>query len=82
MIHLKQEVAMPTKNPRLNVVLDSELYDMVEKLSKQKDKSMSVVAKELIEDALEKHEDLVLSKMAMKRESKSKKKISHDKVWK
>ena len=36
---------MPTKNPRLNVVLDVELYDMVEKLSKQKDKSLSVVAK-------------------------------------
>ncbi len=73
---------MPTKNPRLNVVLDVELYDMVEKLSKQEDKSMSVIAKELIEDALEKHEDLALSEMAMRRESKSKKKVSHDKAWK
>lgn len=43
---------------------------------------MSVVAKELIEDALEKHEDLRLSEMAMKRESKSKKTISHEKAWK
>ena len=73
---------MPTKNPRLNVVLDTELYEMIEKLSQQEDKSMSVIAKELIEDALEKHEDLVLSEMAMKRESKSKKNISHDKAWK
>jgi len=73
---------VPTKNPRLNVVLDSELYDMVEKISKQEDKSMSVVAKELIEDALEKHEDLILSEMAMKRESKSKKTVPHDKAWK
>jgi predicted DNA-binding protein len=73
---------MPTKNPRLNVVLDSVLYEMIEKISKQEGKSMSVVAKELMEDALEKHEDLLLSEMAMKREAKSKKTISHDKAWK
>ena len=73
---------MPTKNPRLNVVLDRELYEMIEEISKQEGKSLSVVAKELMEDALEKHEDMLLSEMAMKRESKSKKTISHDKAWK
>ncbi len=73
---------MPTKKPRLNVVLDSELYDLVEKISKHDDKSMSTVAKELIEDALERHEDLLLSEIAMKREAKSKKRVSHDKAWK
>jgi predicted DNA-binding protein len=73
---------MPTKNPRLNVVLSTELYEMVERIAKQKGKSLSVVAKELMEDALEKHEDLLLSEMAMKREAKSKKTFSHDKAWK
>lgn len=73
---------MPTKNPRLNVVLSAELMDMVERIAKKEDKSLSVVAKELIEDALEKHEDLLLSEMAMKREEKSKKTIPHDKAWK
>ena len=73
---------MPTKNPRLNIVLDPELLEMVEKISKAEDKSMSVVAKELIEDALEKHEDLLLSDIAMKRESRSKKTIPHAKAWK
>lgn len=73
---------MPTKNPRLNVVLDDELLEMVEKISKKEGKSMSVVAKELIEDALEKHEDLILSEMAMKREAKSTKTVSHEKAWK
>ncbi len=73
---------MPTKNPRLNVVLDNELYKMIETLSLQEGKSMSVVAKELMEDALEKHEDMLLSEMAMKREAKSKKTISHAKAWK
>lgn len=73
---------MPTKNPRLNVVMNSELYEMIENISKKEGKSMSIVAKELMEDALEKHEDLLLSEMAMKREAKSKKTISHDKAWK
>ena len=73
---------MPTKKPRLNVVLDAELYDLVEKISKQDEKSMSVVAKELIEEALERHEDLQISQIAMKRETQSKKIISHEKAWK
>lgn len=73
---------MPTKNPRLNVVLSGALFETIEKIAKQEGKSMSVVAKELMEDALEKHEDLLLSEMAMKRESRSKKTIDHDKAWK
>lgn len=73
---------MPTKNPRLNVVLSSETYEIIEKIAKEEDKSLSVVAKELMEDALEKHEDLLLSEMAMKREAKSKKTVSHDDAWK
>jgi predicted DNA-binding protein len=73
---------MPTKNPRLNVVLSDETYEIIGKIAKQEGKSLSVVAKELMEDALEKHEDLLLSEMAMKREAKSKKTIPHDKAWK
>jgi predicted DNA-binding protein len=72
---------MPTKNPRLNVVLNSDIYETIERIAKHEGKSMSVVAKELMEDALEKHEDLLLSEMAMKRESRSKKTVSHAKAW-
>lgn len=73
---------MPTKKPRLNVVLDESLYKIIEDLSQKEGKSMSVIAKELLEDAIEKHEDLVLSQMAMEREAKSKKTISHKDAWK
>ena len=48
---------MPTKNPRLNVVLSDETYEIIEKIAKQEGKSLSVVAKELMEDALEKSEN-------------------------
>jgi predicted DNA-binding protein len=72
---------MPTKHPRLNVVLNGDTYETIERIAKSEGKSMSVVAKELMEDAIEKHEDLLLSETAMKRESKSKKTIGHDKAW-
>jgi hypothetical protein len=73
---------MPTKNPRLNVVLDEPLFSLLAELAKKEDKSMSVVAKELIQDAIERHEDKFLSELAMKREQKAKKIIKHDKAWK
>jgi len=72
---------MPTKNPRLNVVLNADTYETIERIAKAEGKSMSVVAKELMEDAIDKHEDLLLSEIAMKREAKAKKTISHDKAW-
>ena len=73
---------MPTKNPRLNVVLDGEQYQFIKEISKKEDKSLSVVAKELINAAIEKHEDYLLSQFAMKRESNSKKTIKHASAWK
>ncbi len=73
---------MPTKNPRINVVLDSTLYESLHNFAKKEDKSMSIVAKELIQEAIDKHEDLLLSELAMKREGKSKRTIKHAKAWK
>jgi predicted transcriptional regulator len=73
---------MPTKNPRLNVVLDPEIYANLSRIAKKKDASLSVVAKELIEDALDRHEDRALSRLAMKREEESTKTISHEDAWK
>ena len=57
------------------------LVAQIEKIAMQEGKSKSVVAKELMEDALEKHEDLLLSVIAMRRESKSKRTVSHVKAW-
>ena len=73
---------MPTKNPRLNIVLDASLFAALSEMAKKEDKSMSVVAKELIQAAIEQSEDFLLSEMAIKLEAKSKKRISHDKAWK
>lgn len=73
---------MPTKNPRLNVVLNDEIYKTIEYIAAQEGKSMSVVAKELLEDAIDKHEDMFLSEFAQQREKQSKKRVSHKDAWK
>lgn len=72
---------MPTKNPRLNVVLTKAVLQMLSNIAKNEDKSLSVVAQELITEALDRHEDMLLSEIAMKRDLKSGKTISHDKAW-
>lgn len=72
---------MPTKNPRLNVVLSKTVLQALTEIAKHEDKSMSVVAQELIVEALDRHEDLLLSGLAMKRESQSKRTIPHDRAW-
>ncbi len=42
----------------------------MQNLAKQEDKSMSIVAKEFIQEAIDKHEDLALYELAMNRERK------------
>ena len=73
---------MPTKNPRLNVVLTKTVLQMLSEIARNEDKSLSVVAQELIIEALDRHEDMLLSGIAMKRELKSKRTVSHDRAWK
>ena len=72
---------MPTKNPRLNVVLTKAVLQALADIAKNEDKSLSVVAQELIVEALDRHEDMLLSGLAMKREQKTRKTVSHEKAW-
>jgi len=74
---------MPTKNPRVNVVLETPLYNSVEHLAKRDGVSLSLKVRDLIREALEMEEDVVLSALAEKRErtfSKAKS-LKHDEVW-
>lgn len=73
---------MPTKNPRLNVVLTKTALQMLTEIAAHEDKSLSVVARELIAEALDRHEDMLFSGLAIKREQESRKTIPHDKAWK
>jgi len=73
---------MTTKHPRLNVTLDSEGMKAIEFLAKQGDKSLSSIAKELIEEALELREDIYFSRIAAQRDTPDAVWISHEDAWK
>lgn len=74
---------MPTKNPRINVVLEKPLYKSVKYLAEKEGVSLSLKVRDLIKEALELEEDMALAAFAEKRErnfSKAKA-LKHNEVW-
>ena len=74
---------MPTKNPRLNVVLDPCIYKSLGKLAHQEGISLSLAARDLIKESLEIHEDMYWQEAAWRREKSFsyKKSLPHKNVW-
>ena len=73
---------MPTKNPRVNVVLEKPLYKIIEKLATRDHVSLSLKVKDLIREALEFSEDVMLTKIAEHREKSfnRKKALTHKQI--
>ena len=74
---------MPTKNPRVNVVLEKPLYSRVEHLAKKDGISMSLKVRDLVREALEMEEDVALAVFAEERERTFKRAtaLKHNDVW-
>lgn len=74
---------MPAKNPRVNVVLEKPLYRDIEHLAKRDGVSLSLKMRDLVKEAMEIEEDIVLSVLAEKREKTFRKSsaLKHDEVW-
>ncbi|MEW6410538.1 MAG: ribbon-helix-helix protein, CopG family [Nitrospirota bacterium] len=74
---------MPTKNPRINVVLEKPLYKSVQHLAEKEGVSLSLKVRDLIKEALELEEDIALSLLAEKRERTfdRAKALKHNEVW-
>ncbi|MCK4519212.1 MAG: antitoxin, RHH family protein [Candidatus Omnitrophica bacterium] len=75
---------MPTKNPRLNVVIEPNLYKALSKIARREDISLSLLARDLLKESLELHEDICWQEEAQKRDKtfSYKKGLSHKDVWK
>jgi len=75
---------MTTKQPRLNVVLEPSIYETLYKMSKKEGMSMSLVARDLLREALTIHEDAYWAKSAAELEKTlpGKKLVRHRDVWK
>ena len=75
---------MPAKNPRINVVLEKPLYEAIKRIAKKEGISISLKARDLLREALEIHEDMILGEIASEREKtfRRDKALSHDEIWK
>ena len=74
---------MPSKNPRINVVLDDNLYKNIQFLAETEGVSLSAKVKDLIKEALEIQEDLYLAAFAEERKKTWDKSTArtHDEIW-
>jgi hypothetical protein len=74
---------MPTKNPRINIVLEKPLYGRIQHLANMAGLSLSLQARDLIIQALELEEDAALTGFADKREKTFAKSraLKHEEVW-
>ena len=74
---------MPTKNPRINIVLEKKSYDVIKRIAKKEGVSLSLKARDLLNEALEIYEDTILDEIGSEREKtfSRKKALTHDKVW-
>jgi len=74
---------MPTKNARVNVVMEKPLYTAVSGLAEKQGLSMSMVVRDLVKEAIELREDIELVKIAEQRERSltRTKKLSHKATW-
>ena len=74
---------MRIKSSRINVFLDRPLYEAIQKMAKRDGVPLSLKARDLIREALEVEEDLVLAKFAEEREAtfQREKALTHEQFW-
>ena len=75
---------MPTKNPRVNIVVEPPLYSVLHDLAKSEGISMSTIARDLIREAIDLREDVAFASVADTRMKTFDRKValSHEDVWK
>jgi len=74
---------VPTKNPRINIVVEPSLYNAMQDIAAREGVSLSTVARDLIREAIKLREDVALAKFADTRMKTfdRKKAFLHDDVW-
>lgn len=73
---------MPTKAPRINVTFDDSAASLIAEIASHEHKSVAGLVRELALEALERREDIKLSKLAEKLDLKGAKTYSHEDAWK
>jgi len=74
---------MTATNPRINVQVDTILYNNIRFLAKKDGVSLSAKVRELLKEASEIHEDVYLASVAEDREESwsESESLTHEEVW-
>ena len=74
---------MPAKNPRLTMVVEKPLYRWLKNSARKKGVSLSLLLRDLVKDAYEEEEDLILSKEGEERLRTFDRKtaLTHEEAW-
>ncbi len=72
---------MATINPRINITVSDEIQYTLNKLAKKLSKPVAAVARDLLESALERHEDTIWAQMADERARTATKYLTHEEFW-
>ena len=74
---------MPTKNARINVVVEKPLYTLIDEISKERGISKSTLVRDLIIQAIDLREDQALARIADERGKSfdKSKALTHKEVW-
>jgi hypothetical protein len=72
---------MPTANPRIQVMLDTDTGNLLTTLAATEKRSVSSLAADLIREALELHEDMALSKHGDDRFNSATEWVDHEDAW-
>lgn len=72
---------MPTAKKRINLSVDDDVYDALERLAAARNQPVAGVSLSLIEQALEYQEDIYFSRVADERLRTRQKRIPHAAAW-
>ena len=75
---------MATTNPRINIVLEQDLFNEVKRLAKSSGISLSLKVRDLVAQALNLNEDKIWLQKADERRNSfdTSKALSHHQIWK
>ena len=80
---MRYTTIMPTTNPRVNVVPEKPLFEIIRKIARRDEVSLSSKVHDLVREALELHEDAALTSIATirARTFKRDKALTHAQTW-
>ena len=72
---------MPTAKKRINLTVEDNLFENLQRLAKKENASVASVSHDLLERALELREDQYFSEVGESRLTKKGKRVAHKDVW-